>query len=307
MVALVSLWTETLLYGIYTTLFFQSMYVMLKGINLNAQSRSAKIFICAAALMFLIATAHFSLALHFLLERQGTPDAETPWLPGWHYIAHTSMFVIMLWIFDCLMIYRCYIIWGKRKYIVVAPIILFVACIIVSFLASLSIMQNPTEIKKFKPLLHVTPPLYILQNFTTTGLISFRLVRQHRASRASGIQPSNTRLNLFHVVRIILESAAIYTVFLLITIISLSTGSRTTWILAAMSTPIIGIALTLISFRLHVVAARAREPRTTLFTVAPYVNDSNLTDVEASRSTQSENRLPTVAKNPRPSYAPATR
>jgi len=213
-------------------------------------------------------------------------------LSRWQYIAYSSLALIMMWIFDCLMIYRCYIIWGKRWHIIVVPSILFFAGILLAILAWLSSPQSPIENKLFKPLLNVALPVNVLQYIITTSLISFRLIRQHRASRASGIQPSHSRINLFHVVRIILESAAIYTVLLIVTIVFLSMRSRNFWILAGMNTPTVGIAFTLISIRIHVVTTRARD-RTTLFTVSPWINNNSST-VLVTPSVQSENQVPPI-------------
>jgi hypothetical protein len=214
-------------------------------------------------------------------------------------MAYNCLAIIMAWMFDCLMIYRCYIIWSKRWYIIVAPIVLFLASLIVVFLSWLYSPQSPIENKKtFTILAYFAISVNILLNMTTTGLISFRLIRQHRTSRASGIQPSHSRLNLFHVVRIIVESAAIYTLLLLVTLIFHAIGSRNVWILLGINTPATGIALTLISIRLHAVTTRAREPRTTLFTISPWINDNSLSGVEMSRSVQSENQLTPVGVKP---------
>jgi len=287
-IALVSVWTETFLYGLYSTLHFQSMYIMLKGIN--GRSLSAKIFLWTAAFMYLIATAHVSLSLHLLLRRHRTPETGSTWFsaPKWEYRAYTGLSIIMMWIFDCLMIYRCYIIWSKQFSVIVAPIIVFLTSIILALLAWFSVTEGPLDMKKFKPLGHAVLPVNLFQNILTTGLICFRLVCQFRTSRASGIQPSHSRLNLFHVVRIILESAAIFTILYLITIIFYSIQSRIVWVLVGMNTPTIGITFSLISIRMNAVTSRAREPRSTLFTVSPWNRESIVAE------SQSENPLTPV-------------
>jgi len=286
------------LYGIYTALFFQSTYLMLKGIK--GRSLSAKIFLSCTVLMYVIATTHISIGLHALLEGN---QAEDSWLANtsWEYTTYTTLNLAMLWIFDSLMIYRCYIIWSKNKCVVAGPIVLFFATLIISVLGWISIKTENSPLRIF---LMLTFPCTVLQSFLTTSLIAFRLVRQHRASRASGIQPSNSRINLFHVVQIMLESAAIYTTLLLITIIFQIVDSPSLWILIGMNTPTIGIVFTLISIRLHIVTNRAREPRTTLFTVSPWFNTSTCSAIDGSQSVRTKLQLSTVATRSLPPVTP---
>jgi hypothetical protein len=300
-VGLLTICIETLLYGIYTALFFQSMYIMLKGIK--GRSLSAKIFLSFTALMYIIATTHVSIGLRTLLvpdlSLEGTPEAEESWMatPRWEYTAYTVMNIVMLWLFDCLMIYRCYIIWAKNRCVIVAPIILFFATIAISLLAwwSTTVERSP-----FYILGKLAFPCTVLQNILTTSLISFRLVRQFRLSRAPGVQPSNSHLNLFDVVQILLESAALYTTLLLITIIFQLVESPSLWILIGMNTPSIGIVFTLISIRLHIVTTRAREHRTTLFTVSPWFNNTASSAVEGSQPVQTKHPLSTLASESLP-------
>jgi len=234
----------------------------------------------AAALMHIIATAHVAIALYRALKRYvwlaGTPAAQTYGLIAchWEHRAYTSLNVNMAWIFDCLLIYRCYIIWGKRWQIVVALLGLFLArfAIDITFLVWWS-TTDPTIKSPIKLFSQIALPVAVVQNVLTTGLICFRLVRQHRISRASGIQPSRSRLNLFHVVRIMVESAAIYTLLLLITIILQTVSSRAIWVFLAIKPPTIGIVFTLISIRLNIVTTRALEPRSTLFTLSPWISN----------------------------------
>jgi hypothetical protein len=59
--------------------------------------------------------------------------------------------------------------------------------------------------------LNVVFPINLVQNIMTTGLIAYKIWSQYRESRESGLTvPSG--LNLLRIVRIIVESALIYTV-----------------------------------------------------------------------------------------------
>jgi hypothetical protein len=71
---------------------------------------------------------------------------------------------------------------------------------------------------KLQPVFNMVFPLNLAQNVLTTGLIAYKIFMQHRQTRASGLQLS-AAVNLVMVVRIIVESAAIYTFTLVIIII----------------------------------------------------------------------------------------
>ena len=68
-------------------------------------------------------------------------------------------------------------------------------------------------------LLSAVYPLAFLQNVMTTGLITLKIWNQHRASTATGVVDRSSKLSLSRIMRIIIESAMVYTVQLFILII----------------------------------------------------------------------------------------
>ncbi len=64
-----------------------------------------------------------------------------------------------------------------------------------------------------------TYPLYFAQNVITTGLLAFKIWVQHRASVANGVADVSSKPRLIQVLRIVIESAAIYTCQLLLLVI----------------------------------------------------------------------------------------
>lgn len=68
-------------------------------------------------------------------------------------------------------------------------------------------------------LLNAVYPIAFLQNVMTTGLITLKIWNQHRASSATGVVDRSSRLSLSRILRIIIESAMVYTVQLFILII----------------------------------------------------------------------------------------
>ena len=68
---------------------------------------------------------------------------------------------------------------------------------------------------KYIAILSTLLPLYFAQNMITTSLVVVKIWLQHREARKSGLVSLNTP-NLVFVIRIIVESAAIYTTEILV-------------------------------------------------------------------------------------------
>jgi hypothetical protein len=59
-------------------------------------------------------------------------------------------------------------------------------------------------------------PLSFVQNFMTTSLIILRILLQHQSSKKAGVMDMGSKLGLMRIARIVIESAAIYTVQILV-------------------------------------------------------------------------------------------
>jgi hypothetical protein len=93
-------------------------------------------------------------------------------------------------------------------------------------------------------------PVNLSQNILTTGLIAYRIWCQHRESRACGLSQLSNPLNLTSLIRIIIESALIYTLHILILFILDLISHPAQVILHATLIPSIGQYRTLTVFRL---------------------------------------------------------
>jgi len=90
------------------------------------------------------------------------------------------------------------------------------------------------------PWLDTIYPLAFAQNVMATSLISYKILSQYRSSAAHGVVDSSSRLSLYRVLRIIVESAMIYPLELLILIILYLKESPAQVILQAAVVPSIG-------------------------------------------------------------------
>jgi hypothetical protein len=83
-------------------------------------------------------------------------------------------------------------------------------------------------------------PLVFAQNIITTGLIAFKIWTQHRISTANGVIDTSTRLSLINVLRILIESAAIYTFQVLVLLILYPMENNAQYIVQSAVIPSIG-------------------------------------------------------------------
>jgi len=102
---------------------------------------------------------------------------------------------------------------------------------------------NSTQFTTFlqiQPAIDVTYPLIFAQNVLTTSLIAWKIWKQHRESAGAGLVDHGTAPTLMRVIRVIVESAALYTLQLLIVIILYFSGHPAQWILQLTIFPSMG-------------------------------------------------------------------
>lgn len=83
-------------------------------------------------------------------------------------------------------------------------------------------------------------PLAVAQNVLTTGLIVFKIWQQHRLSASHGIVDRGSPLSLLRILRIIIESAMIYTLQVIVYMILFFCQSPAQIILQNMMIPSLG-------------------------------------------------------------------
>ncbi|KAL0572218.1 hypothetical protein V5O48_009753, partial [Marasmius crinis-equi] len=85
MMALAALWTETVLYGLYTCLFFICLYVLLcVNPKRNSTSKVNIPLLFSALAMYLLCTAHMAIDFHrAILAFTGSSDAKAYYSRFW--------------------------------------------------------------------------------------------------------------------------------------------------------------------------------------------------------------------------------
>ncbi|KAF9030979.1 hypothetical protein BDZ89DRAFT_949212 [Hymenopellis radicata] len=263
-VGVISVWIETCP-GVYTCLFFTTVYITLKKRN-HATHGPLQAFFLTTLLMFGVCTTHVAINLYRLLrgyvwlrETVGPANYFLD-LGRWDNIAHDALNAVMTWMGDALVIYRCFIVWDNNYFIIAVPSALLVVSIIANSIALQLFTEVPLGTIFSPTLVHWMNTIYgtaFVQNFMTTSLIAYRIWRQDRASAIAGVhsQGSGTS-SLIPIVRIIVESAALYMMQLIILIILYARNHNAQFIIQESLVPTIGIVFTLISVRISLRSSR---------------------------------------------------
>ncbi|KZP16475.1 hypothetical protein FIBSPDRAFT_865977 [Athelia psychrophila] len=239
-----SVWLETLLYGIYASLFFQTYFIILK--KNKTDSGPSKIFFGAIIFMFFIATAHIGVNLHRVLNAYVYevdtigPAAYFSDLGRWDNVVQNTLNALMTWIGDGLIIYRCYIVWQNNIYIVILPIIM----LIMDFIANIIVLHRFAQLGQVTIFtaslvrwINTIYALAFLQNTCTTGLIAYRVYAQD--NRSNGLV-ATSQVSLVYLARIMVESASLYVLNVLILMILYAAGSNGQYIAQDAIVPVCG-------------------------------------------------------------------
>jgi hypothetical protein len=156
-------------------------------------------------------------------------------------------------------IYRCFIIWGRNYWVIVIPVLLLLLSFgkripsshkleISAHVAlavntiTLTSFKNPGVVPEnvFLTFLQMVYPVNITQSILTTGLITLKIWMQHARTHSSGLAKVSSNVNLLTIIRIIIESALIFTLQQIILLILQQLDHPAQVILHATLVPSIG-------------------------------------------------------------------
>ncbi|KAI0041740.1 hypothetical protein FA95DRAFT_656334 [Auriscalpium vulgare] len=218
-----TLFLETLLYGIYTTLFFFTLYVLWK----RPKDKSRVGLIASTVVMFAVATTHVALTLaterHEILAEM--EDLQTfnavrvfrTCIPGINFIFG-----------DGIVAWRAWVIWGHSRRILVLPVILIFATggtVVAEFiLTTMYARAGNIDIGALAILLQiVTVVLSLGTNVLITCTIAYRAWTHSReVALLRPVRVGSDRA--IHVLILLVESGALYCAIWIIYLVLIFTG-----------------------------------------------------------------------------------
>ncbi|TFK21959.1 hypothetical protein FA15DRAFT_644784 [Coprinopsis marcescibilis] len=256
---LVSFWLGGFMYGIYAILFFGSVYLMTRAGQLQTmrQNTASMVFFTSMFSMFTVSTIYFGINMHRFVQAYALGASPIPSQPiyyfrmfgTWDNFSFPVLANIMVTHADILVIYRCFIVWKRNYYVIIVPILLMLLGISTNIIVMVW-LHNPNNIpfETAHPFFAMIYPVNLAQNILTTGLIIFKIWRQHMQSQAIGVIVTS-RVNMVTVVRIIVESAVIYTIQQMVLVILYSINHPAQLLLHGTVIPTVGIVFALMAAR----------------------------------------------------------
>ncbi|KIY67878.1 hypothetical protein CYLTODRAFT_454087 [Cylindrobasidium torrendii FP15055 ss-10] len=257
----ISLILETLLYGAFTVLFSSALWVMYDA---RARRGMNMILLSSAATIWILATVHLVLdiaraAKAYVYLEGGSADQFYLELSHPLEVAKTATYGVITLVGDAFVIYRCYIVWNRKWWIVPGPALLLIATGVAAFGTTAMFAHSDPEDNVFVFASWVTSfiVLTLVTNVLCTLLIAFRIIRIRRGVKNNAAL-RGAAVPVDSVLAMIIESASIYSVSVIVFMVTYITGSNAQYILLDMMPPIIGITFTFIILRVSMgISARA--------------------------------------------------
>ncbi|ESK85842.1 hypothetical protein Moror_2366 [Moniliophthora roreri MCA 2997] len=226
-----SLIVEDWFHGLYTAGMFLTVWMILTNTSYNAARKAALSGIVLG--MYTCSTMHS--ALQWLYYSRAIDENELPDGPGllfslthlapWIEATGDTFFCLNILIADILFIWRCWVVWQKRLAIVILPMVMATCGIAMAarFIVAQVTLETSgdafTSIKRMQDFVSFSTAYFVLSiatSLSTTFLLALRIVMVQRAA----VKATGHRKNPFSAaIEIPVESAALYSLTLLIFVI----------------------------------------------------------------------------------------
>jgi len=248
----IALVLECCFFGIFTPFFVVTLWVLFNKSSTGHTSRPLVIIVC---FMYILAVAHLSIdvyrAVKAFVDYADIPHGSIVFyakLNAPTEIAKTALYALQMILADGFFVWRCYIVWNKRWYIIVLPVMMVLgtttAAVVVCWEFSRTKPGNVVFESLLSPWISFAWSMSLATTLTCTGLIAFRIWRSQRLLRETRLHST-----LLPVMVMIIESGALYAAALISIIAAYAAGSNSQYIIVDFLTSLIGIVFTLIIIR----------------------------------------------------------
>ncbi|PSR75960.1 hypothetical protein PHLCEN_2v8765 [Hermanssonia centrifuga] len=260
----VALFMESIAYGVYVVTLGIACRVLFFD-NQGMKKRVNWSMVVVVALMAIFSTLDVSLGLRHNLDAfifykgPGGPDAEFDNISYWVNVMKTVDTQMMSLIGDGMLIYRCFVIFSHKWLIIAFPLLMWlanVACSVMIIFITATLRQDTTisQQRLLKPFLYSFFIITIALNLLTTSMIVWKIWRVNKDSspnvpHISTAQRGLPRSRLEKVIRIIIESGMLYTLFVIMTFICELAGSNAIYGVSDVLVVVVGISFNLIIIR----------------------------------------------------------
>ncbi|KAF8871930.1 hypothetical protein BD779DRAFT_1574732 [Infundibulicybe gibba] len=255
---IVSLCIESMLYGVFCTLFVISLYLAARKPSTDINMKYPRPMLVFSIVIFLVITTHWSLSAArtvqaFFLYLDGqNPAAFFGDVSQFTAVFREGMLLGLLVIGDLTIVYRLWAIWSHHKGVIIVPMVLLVGLsalavmnLYVFFVPGTNLLQNPgkfeANISIWTGALCTTT---FCMNLYCTGMIGYKLWKVGRVTRD---RESISRFTF--VVAILVESLSLYTVWGIFFLVFYGLESFLYILISDTQSPVTGIAFMILNVR----------------------------------------------------------
>lgn len=257
---LVANFCETLFYGIYLVTFCYCIPTLfMKGTK--AEERWLQpyeihwVMVGIACTLFVVCA--FDVFIGFahnmgVLSTANDPIKAFLTVPSWINTARTINQIVVLAVGDFLLIYRCWIVFSRRRWVIVPSSLLYigsisVACRLIAYKASIQTNEDRPNINHWWSALFA---ITAMQNILSAGLLIWRIWSVERQIEKNlGEYGSRHPRRLTKVIRVIAESGAIYTAIIIACAFLVALKTNLAYLTMAVAVQSEGIAFNVIIAR----------------------------------------------------------
>ncbi|KAK7692891.1 hypothetical protein QCA50_004526 [Cerrena zonata] len=250
---LVSIFVQTLLYGIFSVLFVISIWVLRRKMSGGA-GMGATMF-GVAVTMWVLATMHLGVNFArifnaFITYRNepGGPAAYFYDLSSFTNVFGSAIYITQTLVGDGFVLYRAAIVWNKNLWIIVLPCLLLTGSAVSGGVILYIFAKIDTQTEIFSDQLsHWISSFFALTlatNIICTTLVAFKIWQVNKLSVRVGAT------NLIPVFFVVIESGALYSMTLIVLLATYLAGSWSQYLLIDALSPIIGIVFSFVIVRL---------------------------------------------------------
>ncbi|KIM88071.1 hypothetical protein PILCRDRAFT_814747 [Piloderma croceum F 1598] len=255
---LAALVVQTLLNGVFLVLWVQCMDSLVK----RSQQQSERLFkplSFIAILLLLTIIGHWMLdcarAFEAFVFAQDHSDCHATSCPNAativysdnsdpKFVANSALYVVTTLAGDSFMVYRLFIVWSRNWWIIILPLSLIVGLAVTGSVTTYHFSQATPIFGAASGWITASFVMTLLANLSSTSLIALRI---WMTSRRLNLQSSR----MPKVVEIVVESAALYSCCLLITLVSYASHSNIQFVGVSVNSPMVGIIFCMIISRTH--------------------------------------------------------
>ncbi|KAG2149646.1 hypothetical protein BD769DRAFT_347578 [Suillus cothurnatus] len=246
--ALLGLFLDALLYGVFLTLYWFTLFILLKRTGIQRQ-----LLLPVATLLLCIATAHliidFVRALEAFVFKVNTISASDYYsnFSSPLFVASTALCVTQTILADAIAVWRCYVLNDRSLLVAIPGCIMLLASVSTGYYGIWTLCQSG--------LLSNVPPadywcIATFDALTMSLSVSSTSLNAWRIYRTRYFRPECFTIFL-PVFVVVIESGAIYSTSILMLLLTFFIGSNGQWTILDIITPIVGITFCLVILQVH--------------------------------------------------------